>query len=166
MKKAASATKNIEISGKTSGGMALGKIVAVDESGQIFLDYCGNSSGPVPARITALMQRELVGRGNPVGREVLLAFVNNSAAHPVIVDAMYSLIDDIVTVKSPAPQRPQEALVDGKRVVLNADEEVVLQCGEASITLTKAGKVLIQGEYISSSSGGAHKIKGGSIQLN
>ena len=37
---------------------------------------------------------------------------------------------------------------------------------EASITLTRAGKVLIQGSYVSSRSTGVNRIKGGSVQLN
>lgn len=147
--------------------MVIGKIVRGNESGQIFVDYPGNVSGPVPARVTALVQRELLAGGNPAGREVLLAFVHNT---PVIVDAMYSLIDDIAaladTTTASGVERPREAILDGKRVVLRADEEVVLQCGEASITLTRAGKILIEGEYISNNSRGANKIKGGSIQLN
>jgi hypothetical protein len=41
-----------------------------------------------------------------------------------------------------------------------------LQCGKASITLTRAGKVLINGAYVSSRSSGVNRLKGGSIQLN
>lgn len=166
MKKALTAEKIFENNNLSETGLILGQIVNVNDSGQVFVDYPGNPSVPVMARITALVHRELTGKGNPSGREVLLAFAQNDLRQPIIVDAMYSLIDDIVTVKAPASERPKEAIVDGKRVALNAEEEVVLQCGEASITLTKAGKVLIEGEYISSNSRGANKIKGGSIQLN
>ena len=49
---------------------------------------------------------------------------------------------------------------------LTAEREIVLRCGKASITLTRAGKVLIRGEYIFSRSTGVNKIKGGSVQLN
>ena len=49
---------------------------------------------------------------------------------------------------------------------LTAQREIVLRCGKASITLTRAGKVLIRGEYIFSRSTGVNKLKGGSIQLN
>jgi hypothetical protein len=47
-----------------------------------------------------------------------------------------------------------------------APEQLVLRCGKASITLTKAGKVLIEGSYVSSKSTGVNRIKGGSVQLN
>ena len=52
------------------------------------------------------------------------------------------------------------------RLVLTAEREVVLRCGEASITLTRAGKVIIQGSYIVSRSTGYNKIKGAAIDIN
>jgi hypothetical protein len=56
--------------------------------------------------------------------------------------------------------------VDGKKVTLTGEEEVTLQCGKASITLTRAGKVLITGDYVLSRSRGVNRIKGGSVQIN
>jgi hypothetical protein len=59
-----------------------------------------------------------------------------------------------------------EVDADGERMIVNAKEQLVLQCGKASITLTKAGKVLIQGSYVSSRSAGVNRVTGASIQLN
>lgn len=99
---------------------------------------------------------------------MLLAFANDDPHLPIIVDTMYSLLEEIseqstVVLEADAPR---DAIVDGKRIVLNAADEIVLQCGKARIILTRAGKILIQGEYLLSSSRGANKIKGASIQLN
>jgi hypothetical protein len=55
---------------------------------------------------------------------------------------------------------------DGERLLLSARNQLVLKCGKASITLTREGKVLIQGSYVSSRSTGVIRIKGGSVQLN
>jgi hypothetical protein len=43
---------------------------------------------------------------------------------------------------------------------------MVLRCGKASITLTRAGKVLIQGSYVLSRSTGVNRVKGGAVQIN
>ena len=59
-----------------------------------------------------------------------------------------------------------EVDADGERMIVSADEQLVLRCGKASITLTKAGKVLIEGAYVLSRSTGVNRIKGGSVQLN
>lgn len=171
MKKAPVTAKTIENTSTLAAGMLIGRIVRINESGQIFVDFPGNKSGPVIARMTVLAQKELQScDSNPAGREVLLVFVNSDPHHPVIVDAIYSVLDDIMKQAGTAValdlKRPEEVIIDGKRVFLNADEEIVLQCGKASITLTKAGKVLIEGEHVSSISNGINKIEGGAIQLN
>jgi len=64
------------------------------------------------------------------------------------------------------PQRPAVVEVDGRRMVLTAEDEIVLRCGEASITLTRAGKVLIRGAYLLSRSSGANRIKGAVVEIN
>lgn len=56
--------------------------------------------------------------------------------------------------------------IDGKRVVLEGKEEIVLKCGEASITLTKAGKIIIRGKYLLNRSSGVNRILGSSVQVN
>ena len=68
----------------------------------------------------------------------------------------------------PLPEQPGQVEVDadGERLIVSAKEQVVIRCGKASITLTKAGKVLIQGAYVLSRSSGVNRIKGGSVQLN
>ena len=63
-------------------------------------------------------------------------------------------------------RRESEVQVDGEKVVFNAEREIVLRCGESSITLTRAGKVLIRGKYVLSRSSGVNRIKGGSVQIN
>lgn len=77
------------------------------------------------------------------------------------------------TVPAPAAEAgvaPGEAgpgaTADGERLVLKAEREIVLQCGKASITLTRAGKVIIRGAYVLSRSSGVNRIVGGSVQIN
>lgn len=55
---------------------------------------------------------------------------------------------------------------DGERYVVTAEREIVLRCGEASITLTRAGKVIIKGTYVLSRSSGYNKIKGAAVDIN
>ena len=78
--------------------------------------------------------------------------------------------DNEVIESSTVALESEEALtdvtIDGKRITFDAREEIVLKCGKASITLTRAGKILIRGAYLLSRSTGVNKIKGGSIQLN
>lgn len=70
-------------------------------------------------------------------------------------------------VDEPTPKpEPLVAEIDGQRVELTGQDEIALRCGKASITLTKAGKILLRGAYVSSRSSGVNCIKGGSVQIN
>lgn len=62
--------------------------------------------------------------------------------------------------------RGQTLVVDGQRVLLQGAKQVELRCGEASIVLTAAGKILIRGSYVLSRSSGANRIKGAFVDIN
>lgn len=68
-----------------------------------------------------------------------------------------------------APQ-PKDALPTAPRVpdelVISAGKQITIRCGESSITLTAAGKIILRGKYIVSRSSGVQRIKGGSVQIN
>lgn len=59
-----------------------------------------------------------------------------------------------------------EVDVDGKRVRIVARDEIVLECGNASITLRRNGRVVIKGTYIETYSEGTNRIKGGQVRIN
>ncbi len=117
------------------------------------VDFPGNTAGaPLPALTTAPYGPEAI------GRQVALLFAEGDAARPVIVGLVRPAGDPMPGAKT--------ARFDGERLVLKAGQEIVLECGQASITLTRAGKILIRGTYLSSRSSGVHRIKGASVDIN
>jgi hypothetical protein len=77
------------------------------------------------------------------------------------------VIEPRALVETPPQPEPGVAIsVDGERHLIEAEREIVLRCGDASITLTRAGKVIIKGNYILSRSSGYNKIKGAAIDIN
>jgi hypothetical protein len=97
-----------------------------------------------------------------IGRQVALMFENGDPRRPMIMGLLRTAQD------WPLAEQPANVEIDtdGERLVVTAREQLVLRCGKASITLTKAGKVLIQGAYVSNRSSGVMRIKGGSVQIN
>jgi hypothetical protein len=84
-------------------------------------------------------------------------------------DAEPEAAPDAAPDAAPGPaltRRGQTVTVDGERVVLNGAKQVELRCGEASIVLTAAGKILIRGTYVLSRSSGANRIKGAFVDIN
>jgi len=168
MKKAL--TENIrvlEIS-KHIEGVRVGKIITVDESGQAFVDFPGNTQGPISARFTNSIKPGMVQKTVSADRDVLLVFENNNPELPIIIDTLYSLVDEITESSTIAleTERPKDVMIDGKRMTFDAKEEIVLRCGKASITLNRSGKIVIKGAYLLSRSSGMNKIKGGAVHIN
>ena len=63
-------------------------------------------------------------------------------------------------------EEKMEAVVDGKRVEITGEDEIVFKCGKSSITLRRNGRVLIRGTYVETKSKGTNRIKGGSVLIN
>lgn len=64
------------------------------------------------------------------------------------------------------PPRIIEADVDGRRVRIIAQDEIVLECGQASVTLRRNGRIIIRGTYVETHSEGTNRIKGGQVRIN
>ena len=125
------------------------------ENGLPSVDHPQNATGTAqPARAGIALSAE------HIGREIILAFENGDLEKPVIL----GLLTDSETEL--ANSSIFDAQIDGERVILTADREIVLRCGEASIILTRAGKVIIKGNYVLSRSAGCNKIKGAVVDIN
>jgi hypothetical protein len=139
-------------------GVRVGELVGFAENGACpLVIYPGQ---PGTAAIVARMIPDL--RGAHIGRKVVLMFDDGNPTCPIVMGCLQ--VDTAWSVEDNPAQVELDA--DGQRLVVTAKEEIVLRCGRASITLSRAGKVLIQGTYLSSRSTGVNRIKGGSVQIN
>ncbi|MGH9425696.1 MAG: DUF6484 domain-containing protein, partial [Terriglobia bacterium] len=113
---------------------------------------------------TAVVARSTVPLGvEDLGREIVLVFDSGDLSLPLIL----GLVRPPEVVEAPpAASQTMDVRVDGERVTIEAEKEVVIKCGEASITLTRAGKILIRGTYVLSRSSGANRLKGASVEIN
>ena len=81
------------------------------------------------------------------------------ATRPIIVGFIETLQPDPRRIRRRPPVI--EADVDGKRVRVTAQDEIVLQCGSASVTLRRNGRVIIRGTYVETPIGGHESHQGG-----
>lgn len=149
-------------------GVKVGRIINVDKSGQILVDFPGNEQGPVTARFISSVKLEALRQASSSNQDILLVFENNDPLRPVIIDTISSLINEIVQTEDIdlKVDEPKDVTIDGEKITFDAKEQITLKCGQSSITLTRSGKVLIRGAYLLSRSTGVNSIKGGSVQIN
>lgn len=136
-------------------------LAALDERGQAWVLWDdaepGASGGPpqaVPARTTIALAPE------HVGRELLVCRAGR-AAQPIIVGVLLGPggVD-------PAAQPSIDLIVERRRITFAASTEVVLRCGQGSITLSADGKVALRGLDIVSTATRTQRIRGGSVRIN
>ena len=171
------------------GGSLIGYVARVDRTasgGQaLWVDYPSNRLGrPLLAESTVAL--DTLGPGD----RVVLLFEESDTDRPIVVGALQTTRPRRTTTEPCDPlvdgtghgeeepaghlalaDQPLEAWsveVDGKpqRVQIDAQRELVLRCGDASITLTRAGKVLIRGKYVSTRSAGVNRVKGATVEIN
>lgn len=138
-------------------GVVIGTVMGWDQTGYPLVDFPSNSSDRfLTARTLVPLDK------GAVGRDVALVFVEGDHRWPLVI----GLIRPPEGVSQAESRQHVVAEADGDRLVFTAEKEIVLRCGQASITLTRAGKVLIRGAYLLSRSSGVNRIKGGSVQIN
>ena len=96
------------------------------------------------------------------GSDVLVVFDGGDENKPVVT----GIVKQFIKTKDLNPQAISVKKENEETLFFEADKEIVFKCGKSSITLTKAGKVLIRGAYLLSRSSGVNRIKGGSVHLN
>ena len=159
--------KTIDFEQKISG-IRIGKVTDISDQGHVFVDFAGNHHGPLSARLAGSMDPKLRKIFEAADHRVLLVFEDDDPKLPIIIDSICDSIDE-APEKNPVAFQMDEAenvFIDGKRFTFDAKEQIVLRCGKSSITLTRAGKVLIRGAYLLNRSSGVNRIKGGSVQIN
>lgn len=157
------ATKQDPVAPTTDSGgpvtaAIVGELIALTDNGMTpLVRFDGQrQAGALRARSTVDLH------GKHIGQPVVLMFEGGDPTRPIVMGVVRQ------GAGWPLPEAPAQVDVDadGERLIVSAREQLVLRCGKASITLTKAGKVLLEGSYVLSRSSGVNRIKGGSVQLN
>jgi hypothetical protein len=137
-------------------GAQRGRLVRVDSEGRLFVDFPGNPSGPLAAKL-AVSRTEIAALIDGAEEtEILLVFENNDIAQPIIVG----------TVRDCLPSNGIEIYIRGRRFIVDTDEDIELRCGEAKVRITRNGKIIVLGNDVVSRARRRNRIKGGTVNIN
>ena len=125
-----------------------GEIVTRRPNGEIYVDYPQNSLGPLQAR-TLVEDIHL-------GAIVLLVFDCGDPSRPIVLG--------IVHERARAERRTIH--LKASRIVLEAQDELTLKCGEGSFEAHGNGRVSLKGRDIVSRATRTNKLRGGTVLIN
>jgi hypothetical protein len=129
----------------------LGVVAHADESG-IWVERPGQARPAVQARV-------MTPPGVPApalrpalrpGQTVVLMIDRSRGAAPILLGVLQPI----------SPREPE------RRLELEAQDEIVLRCGEASVVLRRNGRIVVRGVYVETRARGVNRIKGGSVSIN
>nr|WP_297350220.1 hypothetical protein [uncultured Caldimonas sp.] len=135
--------------GAASGGVDLATFCGLGPGGEFLVSYDGGASTHAVLSAISLHPHD-------VGCQLIVAPGSGVITQAVI----------LARVRQGDERCTAQLKMDGERIVLHAERDIELRCGEASIVLTRAGKVLIKGEYVLTHSRGANRIKGAYVDIN
>jgi hypothetical protein len=134
---------------RAADAISTATFAGIDDEGFFHVELPGTTATVTASSTVALTAADR-------GARVLIVYADGDALTPIVV----GLLHERAAAVSPG------LIVDGERLVIKAEREIELRCGEASIVLTRAGKVLIRGNYVLTRSRGANRIKGAFVDIN
>jgi hypothetical protein len=132
--------------------------------------------GPSIARCLATIDGNALAQGAAMGARVRLVFENGDASRPIVTEFLdqgtrpNASNANACDPGSATGRRMAELHMrtDGepKRLRVEAGEELVLECGRASIALLRDGRIVIKGAYVETCASGTNRIKGAQVRIN
>ncbi|MCX4241407.1 DUF6484 domain-containing protein [Paraliomyxa miuraensis] len=123
-------------------------VVRLERDGTPVVEVDGQ---PIRARATVAVAPQ------DVGGQAMVTFLEGDPSQPVITGLF---------VEPKAPPRRRHLQLRADELDLQAASKITLQCGKASITLHRDGKVVVRGTHVLSRATGVNRIRGGSVELN
>jgi hypothetical protein len=148
--------------GPLGGQLVAGTLAAIDSAGAVWILRSQISLSPVQASTIVDIDPA------DIGAEVLLALPAEDGSRPIIL----GVVRDRCSREAPTAElgldrdRVDAYYLDRQKIEIAAEREIVLRCGESSVTLRKDGKIIIKGVHVISRAKGANKIRGAAVTIN
>jgi phage gp45-like len=144
----------------------VGSIVRISDDGHVYVQFEG-SAGEVGARL-AIPAINTVDPAELCGSNVLLVFDGGDESRPIIVgfvrDSLRTGFAPGDTAGSANASVPRK--IHAASVLIEAEREIVLQCGQGSISLSADGRIVIKGTRLTSRASETNKVRGAVVLIN
>ncbi len=140
-----------------------GHLTGIDDEGRLLFRPEGSMEDPIPVAIGMPVADGTLVKAARQQSRALAVRTADSPARWVLVGLVRERLSTQAVTARPGQL---EVAMDGETLRLTAERDIVLKCGEASLTLRKDGKIVMSGTNVLTASRGPNRIKGASIALN
>ncbi len=159
MRKFEQAQKTVAFLRQRIPGHLIGSIVRRSGT-QVWVEFAGNAKGPLPARSVVPIDELPRPTACAPRPEVLLVFEEGRPDRPIILELLAAESRAMHLRRS----KGRNSNLEGTRS-LEAEDQLVLRCGKASITLRRNGRLVLRGTHIVSDSAGVNRVRGAQVRV-
>ena len=147
---------------QTGASFLTGHLRGLDDEGRPLFQPEGAEES-IPVAIGVELSDGVIVRAIRRQRRAIVVRTADQAPRWILI----GLVRDRVNEKARVAKTGRlEVTVDGEKLKLEAEHDIELKCGEASITLRYDGRIEVRGTHILSASRGPNRVKGATIALN
>lgn len=152
-------TKHIVTPEKVDG-IVIGKLRGFSNTGEALVEV--EELGLTNIAAQALIEID----ESQIAQPVALGFQGGNPYRPIVLGFLHQATIKTESAHNSQAHQEIEILEQGRRIVIEAEQELELRCGEAVILLTADGHIQLRGGYITSHADATQRIRGGSVQIN
>lgn len=134
-------------------GIAIGTFDSMGDDGCALVSIPAFGLSRIPARCMTTLDSV------QSGQTLALGFEAGDPMRPIVIGV-------ILEAPGRSAPAPTEVLLDGEHVVLTAQKQIELRCGDAALILSADGRIEMRGTYITSHASATQRILGGSVNIN
>ena len=140
-----------------------GHLTGIDDEGRLLFRAEGSMDEPIAVAIGVPVADGALVKAARQQSRAMVVRTGDTPARWVLVGLVRERLSTQAVTARPGQL---EVAMDGETLRLTAERDIVLKCGEASLTLRKDGKIVLSGTNVLTASRGPNRIKGASIALN
>jgi hypothetical protein len=145
-------------------GAVVGTLLRVDANGRALVEFPG-SQGEVLARC-AVAEQAIPSSQELPGAAVLLVFEAEDRRRPIIAGFVRDRLLSSVTPAAAPEASASEQRIRAAKIVLEGEQELVLSCGQGTLTMTADGRIVIKGTRVTSRASETNKVRGAVVLIN
>jgi hypothetical protein len=145
----------------------VGKIIKITEDGVPFVKFEGSPNAGVIAKV-GVPAHEFGPIDQIINLSVLILLQDNDPQKAIITGVIRDkLFDESAVLNSISHENTTQSLtINGKSLLLEGENEIVLRCGLGSITLRANGQITLKGTKLLSRASESNKVRGASVFIN